>query len=52
LGSLAKGNQYNFIEGMSCEGGCVGGCYMSVKTQLPKPDQQTERKHGNENKRS
>ncbi|HQN94491.1 MAG TPA: monomeric [FeFe] hydrogenase [Prolixibacteraceae bacterium] len=34
LGTLAKGNQYNFVEGMSCEGGCVGGCYMSVKPQI------------------
>ena len=31
LNTLKKGNQYNFVEGMSCEGGCVGGCYMSVK---------------------
>ena len=28
---VKKQKQYNFIEGMSCEGGCVGGCYMDVK---------------------
>jgi [FeFe] hydrogenase (group B1/B3) len=28
---IKKQKQYNFIEGMSCEGGCVGGCYMNVK---------------------
>ncbi|HNW51525.1 MAG TPA: monomeric [FeFe] hydrogenase [Prolixibacteraceae bacterium] len=34
LGTLSKGNQYNFVEGMSCEGGCVGGCYMNIKPQV------------------
>ena len=34
LGTLPKGNQYNFVEGMSCEGGCVGGCYMNIKPQV------------------
>lgn len=34
LSTLKKGNQYNFVEGMSCEGGCVGGCYMSIKPQI------------------
>jgi [FeFe] hydrogenase (group B1/B3) len=31
LSVLKKNNQFNFIEGMSCEGGCIGGCYMSAK---------------------
>ena len=31
---LKKQNQYNFVEGMSCEGGCVGGCYMNVKPMI------------------
>lgn len=31
---VKKQNQYNFIEGMSCEGGCIGGCYMNVKTVI------------------
>lgn len=31
---LKKQTQFNFIEGMSCEGGCVGGCYMNVKPVL------------------
>jgi [FeFe] hydrogenase (group B1/B3) len=34
LGTLQKTKQYNFVEGMSCEGGCVGGCYMDVKPQV------------------
>jgi len=34
LGTLPKENQYNFVEGMSCEGGCIGGCYMSTKPQV------------------
>lgn len=34
LSTIKKDNQYNFIEGMSCEGGCVGGCYMNVKPQV------------------
>lgn len=28
---LKKQTQFNFVEGMSCEGGCMGGCYMNVK---------------------
>ncbi|HOO83269.1 MAG TPA: monomeric [FeFe] hydrogenase [Prolixibacteraceae bacterium] len=31
---VKKQSQFNFIEGMSCEGGCLGGCYMNVKTVI------------------
>ncbi|MFA9389218.1 MAG: monomeric [FeFe] hydrogenase [Prolixibacteraceae bacterium] len=31
---IKKQNLYNFVEGMSCEGGCVGGCYMNVKPMV------------------
>ena len=31
---LKKLGKFNFVEGMSCEGGCVGGCYMSVKPMV------------------
>lgn len=34
LSVIQKKNEYNFIEGMSCEGGCVGGCYMDVKPMV------------------
>ncbi len=34
LRMLAKQTNYNFVEGMSCEGGCVGGCYMNVKPAI------------------
>jgi [FeFe] hydrogenase (group B1/B3) len=34
LATVNRTDQYNFIEGMSCEGGCVGGCYISVKPQV------------------
>ncbi len=34
LNLLQKKNEFNFVEGMSCEGGCVGGCYMSVKPNV------------------
>ena len=34
LSTLATDKQYNFLEGMSCHGGCVGGCYMSVKPNV------------------
>ena len=34
LSILAKKKEFNFIEGMSCEGGCVGGCYMNVKPMI------------------
>ncbi|MDA3927720.1 MAG: monomeric [FeFe] hydrogenase [Prolixibacteraceae bacterium] len=34
LNLLVKKNEYNFVEGMSCEGGCVGGCYMNVKPKV------------------
>jgi [FeFe] hydrogenase (group B1/B3) len=31
---VKKQKQFNFIEGMSCEGGCLGGCYMGQKTTV------------------
>lgn len=34
LGLIQKKNEFNFVEGMSCEGGCVGGCYMNVKPMV------------------
>jgi [FeFe] hydrogenase (group B1/B3) len=34
LALIPKKNEFNFVEGMSCEGGCVGGCYMSVKPMV------------------
>lgn len=34
LNLLIKKKEFNFVEGMSCEGGCVGGCYMNVKPMV------------------
>lgn len=34
LNLIQKKNEFNFVEGMSCEGGCVGGCYMNVKPMV------------------
>jgi len=31
---LKKMGKFNFVEGMSCEGGCLGGCYMDVKPMV------------------
>jgi iron only hydrogenase large subunit-like protein len=31
---LKKTGKFNFVEGMSCEGGCLGGCYMDVKPMV------------------
>lgn len=34
LSLIPKKNEFNFVEGMSCEGGCIGGCYMNVKPMV------------------
>lgn len=34
LALIPKKNEFNFVEGMSCEGGCIGGCYMNVKPMV------------------
>jgi [FeFe] hydrogenase (group B1/B3) len=34
LNIILKKKEFNFIEGMSCEGGCVGGCYMNAKPMV------------------